>query len=351
MGRLLAVAMGSSAIEFTEKKTKNSTIDHGSFYQSYFDLCRSLAFGEQMCSLYGVPAVSEQKYKTAWDGHWYQWKSDICERLTISRPSRALVSPNKRGQRAAKDAASIASAEFWDKLLVPPNSLFAEEHSDSAQLKERHLPASFRDPIVPYREVILDLVRGIPDYNVTERLEHIVDIMADLGFNLLQLRIMDDLEFLLSLDSQLNLQRVNKERPDYDKIIPQIVEYAYHRGIMVMPEISVTTRSGGWSDTLPHVPCPNVFCNTGRGLAIDLSQSSVFPILVMALKKLRNMFSSTFIHLGFDEREESMACFDEATCRPISTPSKQGWKRFFGSSASRLSTSFDGKNGEEDLRT
>lgn len=79
-----------------------------------------------------------------------------------------------------------------------------------------------------------------------------------------------------------------------------------------MPEISVTTRSGGWSDTLPHVPCPNVFCNTGHGLAIDLSQSSVFPILVMALKKLRNMFSSKFIHLGFDEREESMACFSEA---------------------------------------
>lgn len=148
------------------------------------------------------------------------------------------------------DAASIASAEFWDKILLPPNSPFAEKHFDSAQLKERHLPTSFRDQIVPYRGVILDLTRGIPGHNVTERLEHIVDIMAELGFNLLPLRIMDDLEFFLSLDLRLNLQRVNKDHPDYDKIIPQIVEYAYHRGIMVMPEISVTTRSGGWSDTL-----------------------------------------------------------------------------------------------------
>ena len=178
------------------------------------------------------------------------------------------------------------------------------------------MPVSLRDPIVPYRGVLLDLVRGIPGHNVTERLEHIVDIIAELGFNLLQLRIMDDLEFLLTLDSRLDLQRVNEVRPDFDEIIPQIVEYAYYRGIMVMAEISVTTRSGGWSDSVPHVPCPNFICDSGRGLAIDMSQSSIFPILVMTLKNIRNVFYSKFIHLGFDEREESWTCFDEASMSP-----------------------------------
>jgi hypothetical protein len=55
----------------------------------------------------------------------------------------------KRNQRTAKDAAIIASTEFWDKIMAPPNSQFAEEHFDPSQLKERNLPVSLRDPIVP----------------------------------------------------------------------------------------------------------------------------------------------------------------------------------------------------------
>ena len=349
MGRLLAVAMGASGIDFTAEEvhnvTSNSTsnatsnaTDNASsvtrerliagdtnggniaFYKKYFKLCKSLAFDETLCSLYGKPSVSEEKYQMRWNGHWKKWKTDICDRLTVAKLSRVFTS-TRGDQRAVPN---VAPTLFWDNFMVPIDNPFAEEHFDSKRLNASidrnaskvHAPSLIGDSVVPYRGISLDLVRGVPGDNVTGRLEYIVDTMDELGLNLLQLRLMDDLGFVVQLHRRLNLKRADTIDSDYDRIIADIVEYAYHKGIMVMPEISITTRSGGWSESVAHVQCPNVLCEKGQGLAIDLMQSSVWPTLAVTFKILRYIFSSKFIHLGFDERQESMACFNEAKVTP-----------------------------------
>lgn len=200
---------------------------------------------------------------------------------------------------------------IFSDALYNKEYLNSSKHASTSQVRSLS-----SDIPVPNRGISLDLVRGIPEANVTERLVQIVDTMSELGFNLLQLRLMDDLGFVMALRKRLKLKQVDSDLADYDEAIPAIVEYAYRRGIFVMPEISITTRSGGWSESVAHVQCPKVLCNKGHGLAIDLEKPSVWPVVSVALKSLRSIFSSKYIHLGYDERKESMACFSEAKREP-----------------------------------
>ena len=296
---------------------ENEDDEKTTFSKQYLELCKSLAFDDDFCLLLGRPSVTEDVYTKRWNTHWDFWKKDICEKLTVEQSSRSLISlSSERNQNAAYSAASDM---FWESFMVHFDSEYSEEQYDTQQ---RNVTRSsngskplIRDFSVPYRGISLDLVRGVPGDNVTESLMLIVDTMAELGLNLLQLRIMDDLGFVFQFNSRLGLQRVDNGFDGYDSVVPMIVAYAYERGIMVMPEISITTRSGGWSDSFTHVKCPNTLCEHGRGV-IDLAQSSTWPILSITVKLLRYVFSSKFIHLGYDERKESLACFEEAEVKP-----------------------------------
>jgi hypothetical protein len=363
MGRLLAVAMGASGVDFTvakqapivvnETAALNQTFVNGTthnltstvnktaeketavvendedddedddddekttFAKQYLELCKSLSFDDNLCLLLGRPSVIEEKYKERWNSHWDFWKKDICEKLTVEQSSRSLVSSSS--EQNQNDAYSEASEMFWESFMVRFDSEYSEEQYDAEKWNLTMSPNGskplIRDFSVPYRGISLDLVRSLPGNNATKSLMLIVDTMSELGLNLLQLRIMDDLGFVFQFNDRLDLQRVDNGFNSYDSVVPVIVAYAYERGIMVMPEISITTRSGGWSDSFTHVKCPNTLCEDGRG-AIDLAQPSAWPILSITLKMLRYLFSSKFIHLGYDERKESMACFEEAAVNP-----------------------------------
>ena len=331
MGRLVAVAMGASGLSFTEDQTKvNSTSNTSTLettspdavsrrlqenmYRSYFRHCKSLAFDEALCALYGKPAVSEAQYKLRWDQHWVLWREDICNRLTVSGPGRAMSSGYGSGYGNRRE--QLASTLFWDSFMSHRTHPLAEENFDRTKLAEKQLPDSIRHQNIAYRGIILDLVNDFPGNNPTERLEQIINVMADLGFNLLQVRLMDDLGMAMELSPVLRLRRTDVTSINYDSILPHIVQYAFERGIMVMPEISITTRAGGWSDGVEHIACPNVICDKGYGLAIRFSQTSLLPVIANVLHNTRGIFSSKFIHLGFDEREESMSCFREAKLLP-----------------------------------
>lgn len=360
MGRLLAVAMGASGIDFTDPPAPNATTTattfnnnktssllrvrpkktvlrrtrpdpaarQDAFQKKYLHYCKSLAFDDNLCSLYGKPYLSEEAYKVHWSGHWDKWKTDICDKLTVGTPTRKFLSSG----RNLKTASNAASNMFWEGFMEYEVSNYSEyRHANSSHSLNLSQPANASKLLsllpqhgnspVEYRGISLDLARAAPDGHVKEHLIQIVDTMAELGFNLLQLRIMDDLSFIMHLGEKLSLQRIDTEDDvdfdyDYDNAIVDTVEYAYHKGIFVMPEISITTRSGGWSESLAHVQCPNVLCNQGRGVAIDLTQPAVWPILSVTIKFLRYIFSSKYIHLGFDERKESRICFDEAQVTP-----------------------------------
>jgi hypothetical protein len=88
-----------------------------------------------------------------------------------------------------------------------------------------------------------------------------------------------------------------------------------------MPEISITTNAGGWFRGGLMVPCPVTTCKTpsckvGTGLPQDVNDPYILSIVYSVIRELLSISTSDYIHLGSDERQESMACFHEVGTEP-----------------------------------
>jgi hypothetical protein len=95
-----------------------------------------------------------------------------------------------------------------------------------------------------------------------------------------------------------------------------VIDYAATVGISVIPEITVAHRAGGWFNAATMVNCPQHHCETNKGLTLDMRSGGIFPTLSSVLRELRTVFTSPFLHLGHDERHESVACLKEAKMEP-----------------------------------
>ena len=84
----------------------------------------------------------------------------------------------------------------------------------------------------------------------------------------------------------------------------------------VMPEISISTNAGGWGNVGFEVPCPKQMCEKARDLPQDINDKNLLPVIMAVIYELIFTFSSLYIHLGTDERQESMTCFQEANIVP-----------------------------------
>jgi hypothetical protein len=83
-----------------------------------------------------------------------------------------------------------------------------------------------------------------------------------------------------------------------------------------MPEISITTNAGGWFRGGLMVPCPVTTCKIGTGLPQDVNDPYLLPVVYSVICELLSISTSDYIHLGSDERQESMACFHEVGMEP-----------------------------------
>jgi hypothetical protein len=99
--------------------------------------------------------------------------------------------------------------------------------------------------------------------------------------------------------------------------LQEVVATAKQLGIQVLPEISISTNSGGgWYNAGLVVDCPRVLCDEeGGGVANDVSQGSLLPFLLSAIQDLHDIFhtsSSDYLHLGREERRDSMRCWNKS---------------------------------------
>jgi Glycosyl hydrolase family 20, catalytic domain len=169
---------------------------------------------------------------------------------------------------------------------------------------------------VKHTGIILDLVND-GSYTIENHLRilAIIDYLGRLGFTLLQLRIMNNYGFAVKLENHRNMffgQSFASYKPWTMKVIKEIIRHAATQGIQVMPELTVAHHAGGWYKTAHMVNCPKHHCELGKGLTMNTTSGAILPILASVLRELRQSFTSPFIHLGYDEREESMACTQEA---------------------------------------
>jgi N-acetyl-beta-hexosaminidase len=301
LGRLLAVAMGASGQEY------NTSAE---FENKYLEYCGELKF--EACSNVGMPLLSQVEFKHKWNEDWVVWKGDICNRLTVEHEEPVMSSQHDQKQHATMEA----SAEFWTTFGITAPSSYANStkaKGNSSQV-EQSLPEQLA---VENVGLVVDLVHLVLTHPEKAQqnwiMRRIINDMEKLGFNLLQLRVMDMFGMALQLPSLSSLAFLTQGGTGFWEAphIRDFVQYANERGIKVMPEISISTRSGGWANAGILTECPNVICN-GHGISIDTRDPSVMQVIAVALRELRILFSSQYLHLGYDEREESKKCYEEA---------------------------------------
>jgi hypothetical protein len=328
LGRLVALAMGAANVQFD--KNINNSNELGFFQSAYQSACRSLLFGESalLCDLEGRVTMFPAEYRSYFAKQKHQWRHDMCDKLTHEEKVKEfqVSSPHRRG------ATSSGNQYFFDTLGTPLRKNTNDPEKPAASSRSESLPvivpesiqrllhankgnAAISKPIK--KGIILDLVNSVAYPN---RIEYLLKhYLAPLGcFDTVQLRIADDYGFALGMEVQQKIgysvrgERLHNSMPQVSNF-SSVVRTAQELGIDIIPEITVTTNAGGWAKAGYLRQCPNVLCQTGKGVANDIKDAQFLPVVYSVLREMLEVFStSTYIHLGSDEREESKACYKES---------------------------------------
>ena len=95
----------------------------------------------------------------------------------------------------------------------------------------------------------------------------------------------------------------------------ELVEFAHSLSVEIIPEVNMVARSGGWFAAGFVAPCPNHICEKGFGIPLNLTNVPLMAVVSNVVEELRLLFNSPFFHFGYDEREESAPCLQEAQIR------------------------------------
>ena len=304
MGRLVAVAMGASNMTYTRKN----------FAKYYYYYCRLIDLPESICRRYGIPIMPEILYKATWQDVTTSWRNKLCDRLTYS----AVIPEIVKNYGRVADVSMKGAFRFWNQFGLDPPPRIAVESTITEG-------TAFPHTRVNYTGIIIDLVRdGSYSTGRMERLKDIIDIMAKLGMNMLQLRLLNEYGFAFGVSTQFytstlawNIVGKDFYEPYNEKVLRDLVAYAFRRGIEIVPEISLSTRSGGWFETDMLTPCAVTLCKQGYGVTTDVSNPLFMSAVFTTISELRSIFRTTeYIHLGYDERKEGQRCYDEANVSP-----------------------------------
>ena len=329
-GRMIAVSMGAAV--GTPKSIESPWIRNETlFAQEYTTHCTSLLDSTKsqydVCSWMGAPPVSYAKWRDqSWQHRINSWKLHVCLRLTdeaiVHRMKEPMPSSN---QYATKKAEEIARAQqiFVEHRRDPnskerPTQSFETNKHDKLQASAEsysHVPIRNPDALfqhkVGHTGVIVDLSRF---FFPLPRLKQIISTMSKLGFNTLHLRLTDDSSFAVRLNSHPDIAfGPRKDGPVYTtKGLKELTFHAHRLGVAIIPEINFVSRGGGWFPSGFVSPCPEHVCNKGGAIPLNLTDTQTFAVLSNIIEELQVTFNSPFLHLGYDERLESLPCFKEA---------------------------------------
>lgn len=313
VGRLLATAMGAGKLEtgINAKFTQNARRFRSEFLQSYNDYCSLLGLSDYVCSQEGRSMSSNLKrHQRKMNEQTESRIAARCERLTKS-DSRILKDFSQQQLNAASDSADY----FWNTFASKP-LLHRDVKRQESFSAPRRLPGKGRGEVqyvVPHTGVILDVANS---FVPVTRLIEIIEFLAELRFNFVQLRLVNNQAFVYKskiLQQAGFSSGAMDENSSYSlDDLEVLVKIAAGKGIAIMPEITVSTDAGGWFGAGFLLDCANHLC-AGGSVPNDVENPNFLPVAYSVIAELRNIFNrSNFFHLGTDERVASLPCSDEA---------------------------------------
>ena len=301
-GRLLAVAMGAAQLNLTNT---------AHILNVYNATCRdTLGLDPLLCDLHGFLSVSMPSYQRRWREHWTDWKKSICDRMTEWTSKRVLNDFSSYRNKAFTDG----NKYLWQSLSQqqPLGKRQSPIPNDS-----NNAPATTKTKV----GVLLDLVNGMQSSQVTSHV--LQQYLAPLHISLLQLRLVDNNAFAMELQHLPSLTysplETTTERVPTTLQLATILETAKQLGMEAFPEITITTNAGGWGGSGFLLKCPEAYCSQeegGRGvMANNISSPEFLPVVYGVLRELLELFSTTsshsYLHLGYDERQSHVKCYQE----------------------------------------
>lgn len=320
VARLIAVSMGASITANEAKSPSNLLTEFDSKYST--NCQRLLGNDNTLCKLKGHTAGTKLTDLLAVS--MSSWKQDLCSHLTVGTTTK-VFQPHVPNQHYASE---MGNQVFWTNFHRPPTTYTPKFNKEGAKKRKVSKEVEALHHKVEKTGVIFDLANSIvPAENVKTLLTMFV---APLGVDMLQLRLSDDFNFGVQLESNSRLSRAvwNKERTEALRTKPkltdfhQVVDAASEWNMEVFPEVSLSTNAGGWVEGGFLVRCPIKYCKEGTWIPNDIRDPMLLPLVYAVLWELRQSFggSSPFFHLGADERVENLKCYEEAGLKEDEDP-------------------------------
>lgn len=161
-------------------------------------------------------------------------------------------------------------------------------------------------PNYPHRGVLIDSGRNFLSLDVIK--EHI-DLMALTKLNVLHWHLIDTQSWPIELKSYPNvLEGSYSKEETYSQLdIKSIIQYAYERGIRVIPEVDLPGHANaGWvSIDSDIVACKNNWwadvAVEPPGGQLDIAYDKTYEVVEDVFDELNSLFPDNYFHVGHDE--------------------------------------------------
>lgn len=159
-------------------------------------------------------------------------------------------------------------------------------------------------PRFRWRGLLIDVSRHFEPVEVIKRN---LDAMASVKLNVLHLHLSDDQGFRVESKVFPKLHQLGSDGKFYHQSeIREIVEYARHRGIRIIPEFDMPGHSTSWLAGYPELAAAGGPYEIERrwGVfepAMDPSKSSLYEFLGAFVEEMAGLFPDEYFHIGGDE--------------------------------------------------
>ena len=305
--------------------------DETAFAQAYQEQCTKLLGQESdMCSRDGQPKVPYLTWRGEQrDKRFGYWKVQVCTRVTDPFEKRIMrtIDPlsdefNTRQAEVIARARKIFLQRHRNRQNKQmPKELFQKNKYGKLMASEEayyYTPRTNHHALFQHRVghtgITVDLSRY---FFPMERLHELVERMSHLGFNTLHLRLVDDFAFVVETRSHPDVAWAAKEGGSVYTFneLREFVVFGHSLSVEIIPEVNMVARSGGWFAAGFVAPCPNHICEQGYGIPLNLTNVPLMAAFSNVVEEIRLAFNSPFLHLGYDERGESVPCFQEANIK------------------------------------
>jgi hexosaminidase len=203
--------------------------------------------------------------------------------LTIAPSGASLTAPTPLG--------ILHGLQTFLQLVQPTADGFA---APAVTIKDQ--------PRFPWRGTLIDVSRHFLPLDVLKRN---LDAMEAVKLNVLHWHLSDDQGFRVESKKFPKLHEMGSEGLYYTQAeIREFINYAYDRGIRVIPEFDTPGHSKSWFVAYPQLasgPGPFTFETDSIDSVTDPTQESTYKFLDKFVEEMASLFPDAYFHIGGDE--------------------------------------------------